>query len=168
MVMQLGLLPLGVLAGTLLPRWLGGQEPTASATAPAAPTTPPPLPDAHGALEDVLSRYDVRRISPREFSELLSRLSDSGAVTQADLTDLTSIRLELDRQQTDPDALIDLLAWSREELTTARQQQNAAQLSGTASQPNARSAAAGRWVSWMERFTRLHSGPFDGGVDTSI
>ena len=51
------------------------------------PAAAPP----NSLFRDILSRYDVHQISPREFSELVQKLLEGGEITQADAQDAVKV-----------------------------------------------------------------------------
>lgn len=58
---------------------------------------------------ETLAKYDVRSITPREFSALVNELHEHGHINSAELGDLSAIRLLLDQQGVDPDEPVDLV-----------------------------------------------------------
>lgn len=113
------------------------------------------------AFRDVLARYDVRDISPREFTEMLEELREAGGMGDAELNQLAQIRLDLDLARADPDQPLDLL--ERYEEMLAEQSEDLQKLLSRRS-PDAeqRSLAEGRversgqLVDWLRRFATLH------------
>src|SRR5688572_6791072 len=83
------------------------QSAAASSTGGAEPT---PVPLAMSAeFRSILAGYDLKNISPREFSELVQKLREAGAVSENDYQELAAMRLALDEQGLDPDGPLDLV-----------------------------------------------------------
>jgi hypothetical protein len=91
---------------------------TDAAAEPLPETPEPPSPDRArpAAWRDILSRYDMTQISPREFSELVQELHAGNHIGRDDAKDLAMIRLELDRSGLDPERPIDLLEYLSDKL----------------------------------------------------
>lgn len=116
---------------------------------------------ASDAFRDVLAKYDVRNISPRELTEMLQELREAGGIGDAELNQLAQIRLDLDVARVDPDQPLDLLERYEEKLAEQsrdlekllqRRAPDAAQLA-TAQQRVERSETL---VTWLRRFATLH------------
>lgn len=141
---------------------LGFGTPTESsdaldATARAARATANPA--AHpssSSFHEILSRYDVRDISPREFSELIQQLYDAHEISSAELTDLSKIRLQLDQSQASPDDRVDLIALLEQQLQAAEKTRD--QASNNASTDA--SAVLGplrQQLAWLQKFDLVHN-----------
>lgn len=68
------------------------------------------------ALRSLAAQYDVSRITPREFSELLQRLRQAKALSESDLQELAGIRTDLEHEGIEPDQEIDLVEFYRRRL----------------------------------------------------
>jgi hypothetical protein len=68
------------------------------------------------AFREVVSRYDLTSISPHDFSELIQRLHEAGAITPADVQELAQIRLELEQSGADQHEPLDLVRFFQEKL----------------------------------------------------
>lgn len=68
------------------------------------------------ALRSLAAQYDVSRITPREFSELLQRLRQAKALSESDLQELAGIRADLEHEGIEPDQEIDLVGFYRRRL----------------------------------------------------
>ena len=151
----------GILSGAA--SWLSPIS--ARATQPSA--TPPsaggsaekrsgPVPSANaGALRALAAQYDVSRITPREFSELIQRLREAKALGENDLQELAGIRVDLERAGVGPDEEIDLVDFYRRRL---------AQLQGTPATADSPSnlgevEQARRRLDWLVRLALLHREP---------
>ena len=102
-----------VLAGH--PDWTalggGGDVGEAAGRRPAesAPPHGPAL--KKSAAAEIISRYDVHSISPLEFSEMVQKLYEAGAISQTELQQLAAIRHDLDAEGLKPEESVDLLGF---------------------------------------------------------
>ncbi len=62
-------------------------------------------------LAEILSKYDVTDITPMEFSAMVQKLYEAGAISENELQQLSAIRHELDAGGVDPDGSLDLLEY---------------------------------------------------------
>ncbi|MGE3408392.1 MAG: hypothetical protein AB7I37_16355 [Pirellulales bacterium] len=97
-------------------------------------------------LKKIVAQYDLTRVSPREFSELLDRLKQSGALSDADFQDLAGIRLELDKADFSPDETVNLL-----ELLSGRVAALTSEAAGNINQESLSSAQ--RQLAWVRQFS---------------
>lgn len=71
-------------------------------------------------FHELLSRYDVRNISPRDFSRMVQELRDAGEIDDETFRDLTAVRVELDRAGKPADESLDLVHFLGNRLRDAR------------------------------------------------
>ncbi len=123
------------------------------------------------ALRKIVAHYDMRNISPRQFSEMAQRLFDAGAITEEQLNELAAVRLELDRGMHEPDAPLDLIEVLEDKLR--RQQKQQEQLAAGGGKK--RLPAAGqamkvtlRQLDWLRKFEIVGSGAYGSGVDALV
>lgn len=131
----------------------GGVAPSAGAS-PARPTGPATSANADD-LRGLAARYDVTRITPRKFSELVQRLRQAKALSENDLQELAGIRGDLERAGIAPDEEIDLVDFYRRRL---------AELEGEAARADASANPAEleqtrRRLDWLLRLVLLHGQP---------
>src|SRR5687767_7791453 len=95
-----------------------GQKKEQATSAAETATAEQALPSGTATAEfrQILAHYDLQNISPREFSELVQKLRESGAVSEADYQELAAMRLALDQQGMDPDAPLNLVDFFQEQL----------------------------------------------------
>ena len=124
---------------------------------------------ANGSLRDILARYDVQRISPRSFAEMLQRLRGAGQIEESEFRELSLLRLEMDRAGLDPDQEIDLIALVEKSL---REQQDelkrAERKSGvllSAADRKAALASLERQLEWLHKFAAIHQNRATGALD---
>jgi hypothetical protein len=59
--------------------------------------------------QEILKSYDVTHITPRQFSEMLQKLRESGVISEEEYLDLTQIRRDLTDAGIEADEPVDLL-----------------------------------------------------------
>lgn len=104
-------------------------------------------------LRDILAHYDMKNISPREFSELVQKLKESGAISETDYQELALVRLELDQQGIDPDGPLDLVKHLQERLQ--HEEKDLRKQEARQSTPIDRRealAATLRQIEWIQKF----------------
>ncbi len=108
------------------------------------------------AARNVLEKYDVTQITPRQLTEMIQRLFDAGAISQQELDQLAAIRLDLDLAGIDPEESIDLLRFYRDKIDETRRHSG----QGTA----VPDALLGR-LDWVEKFALVQANPEAFGLD---
>lgn len=63
------------------------------------------------ALRDILNKYDVTDITPREFSEMLQELRQADLISDAQFQQLNLMRGELEQASIDADDSVDLVSF---------------------------------------------------------
>ncbi|MBN2023215.1 MAG: hypothetical protein JW809_10540 [Pirellulales bacterium] len=119
--------------------------------------------EAADALREILGKYDVTDITPREFSEMLHELQKTGAVPEGILQELALIRVDLEQDGIDPDESLDLVAYYTDKLA-ARRKGDA--LGSILQQDEPSSSVLAERLEWMEKFALVHADP-DVGLDTT-
>ncbi len=161
--MQLGAIPLAQLGvsavnaagtlGTALVRRAAARITSSDSSSEPSRAEPP---------AEEIAGYDVHKISPREFSALIERLYDWGAISQAELEDLMRIRQQLDTDGFEPDELLDLVEYFEHELVRlgADPLTDEAGRSGDSLEAPDTEAAelARRQLNWIYRLTGMQSG----------
>lgn len=131
----------------------------------SAPTAP-----VSSSFREILARYDVRNISPREFSELVQKLFDAGEIGQADVQELSLLRLELDKSHSDADQPLDLVKFLQDKLRQQEDEINRVNRRHP-EQPVDRDAAlrlTRRQLEWMEKFASVQAGRFHDALDQVV
>ncbi len=114
------------------------------------------------ALAEILSKFDVTDISPTEFSEMIQKLYEAGAIAETELQQLTAIRHDLDTDGVEADESIDLLEYFVEKIE--KLQRRLGDLEG----PPAEHQQLGpllRRLDWIEKFALIQSAPDAAGLD---
>lgn len=102
---------------------------------------------SHAKPADILARYDLTDITPREFSLLLDELHQSGLLTDEQFRELSEIRKDLASADVLPQEKIDLLDFYRRLLEKAERL-----ASGDAQGETARQVADWRRrLDWLEK-----------------
>jgi len=134
------------------------KETTDGAVGPAseAQESRGPSSAATTALAEILARHDVTDITPAEFSSMIQKLFEAGAISESELQQLTAIRHDLDTEGVEPDESLDLLDFYARRI---RRQQR--QLEDVDGQPAAHQqlGPALRRLDWLEKFALIHEAP---------
>lgn len=131
----------------------------AAKAAAAAQSTPP---TATAAMREILSHYDMANITPNDFSKLIQQLSDKGAISQKDVQELSSIRVDLENAGVKSDDSVNLLDFYQQQL--AKVQGAAAQSPNPSSaQPNV-DLVIGR-LNWVQKFAAVRQQGNSSGLN---
>lgn len=160
------------IPGTYLSKLLGRSKPAEAAAAAAEPNMPEALLAAGGQAaqaRQILSRFDIRNITPREFSELAKQLYQAGVITSGDFQELAQLRLELDQSHVQPDQPVNLLDFVASRLRAQQQKVDELRLrwpeSTDAQAPEALLGAARRQFEWVRKFADVQSGLASPSLD---
>ena len=138
-----------------------GKPSGGGSSAGAVQTLTPNTPPASGAtsqVRDILSHYDFQQISPREFSEMVQKLQEAGAVSDGDAKELAQMRMEMDLAQASPDDPIDLVDFfSRKMKDQQNQADNMASKNPGGFDRNAYLAPTQRQLQWVQKFAAIQS-----------
>src|SRR3989304_6156831 len=66
-------------------------------------------PAASKVSAEILRKYDVTRISPEEFLQMIQKLYKAGALSEKDYQELSAARVDLENACIEPDERINLL-----------------------------------------------------------
>lgn len=128
----------------------------------SGPDNSDPTGVAGASYRQILARYDVNDISPREFSQMIHELHAAGAVNDSELQELTSIRFDLDKAEYSPDEKIDLVSLFGARLQQLRQSSDAGGKGDDTNDQSAQQRAANlattkKQVDWLQKFATLHA-----------
>ncbi len=113
-------------------------------------------------LADILSKYDVTDISPMEFTEMIQKLFEAGAISETELQQLAAVRHDLETEGVDPDESIDLLEFYVEKIEKLqRRRDDSDGLPGSHQQLGPML----RRLDWIEKFALIQSAPDAIGLD---
>lgn len=127
--------------------------PTKAVTAGAADSTPSAM------LREILAKYDVSNVTPADFSQMIQKLYQAGALSPQEYQDLGAIRTDLDATGHAPDEPVNLLEIYRDKVKRAQREADDAD-------PAARPQLApllGR-LDWLEKFSAMHAQPDSIGL----
>jgi hypothetical protein len=114
----------------------------------------------NAAVQTILAQYDLRNITPNEFSQMLQKLSAAGAVSQQDLQELSGIRNDLTAAHVEPDETVNLLDFYTNKVSAAQRQAGDAD---TTTQQQQISPLLHR-LDWLEKINALKTQPEGGGL----
>lgn len=168
--MPIGSLALGPLVQSIFGVGKAESKPAeeqkpAAGTETAAESKPPAAVSALAIAAD----YDVRRITPTEFSSLLNELRAAGHLSTEDFEQLATLRQELEQAGHSADEPLDLVEFVRERLTTQQALAEQASASAPARVQELQSGLVTlrQRVGWLERLEALHRRDLDAlGFDT--
>jgi hypothetical protein len=76
--------------------------------------------DQRSQVQQIVAEYDLHEVTPRDFSELVQRLYDAGAISDADRGNFALLRRELDAAGITPDESVDLFTLVEDRLDELR------------------------------------------------
>jgi hypothetical protein len=141
----------------------GGAEPVQSQQAETA-ATEANSPATSSAFRQILSQYDISSITPRQFSEMLQKLHQSGTISDQQYQNLSQIRTDLDSNGVEPDEEVDLLKFYSQKLSSAQNAAAAAQAK-TGSLPAAQSQSLSSMqqrLDWLQKVSTIQTDPAAG------
>ena len=119
---------------------------------------------ASSTFRQILSQYDVSSITPRQFSEMLQKLHQSGTMSDQQYQSLSQIRTDLDASGVQPDQEVDLVKFYSQKVNAAPNAAAAAQTqtgSSPAGQSQSPSAIQQR-LEWLRKVSTIQSDPTTG------
>ena len=136
-------------------------EAASARAAKAAEAGAATTPNNRAALSQILGKYDVRRITPTEFAEMIQKLQQAGAITEGEFQELAAIRLDLESAQLKPNEPVDLMEFYAQKIKDAQRQGD------NADPPSARPQLKPllRRLEWIEKFSVIQANPGAAGVD---
>jgi hypothetical protein len=154
-----------VLSGFTDTTKLGGKKPDAAETLlkvlKPSDAASQPSAASRAAMNEIMKRYDVTNITPEDFSKMITKLHDAGAISDQDFQELSTIRTELESQGIEPDQSVNLVELYGDRVRKA-EQQSADQLDVASQQ---KLAPAMRKLDWLQKFALIHSNPDAAGLD---
>jgi hypothetical protein len=163
-----------IFSGYSDPAKPGPRNEPVEASAPAAPAkgdpfavSSPAAPAASAeAVREILAQYDVTDISPRSFSEMLQKLHRAGVLRDKDFQDLSSIRLEMERDGIDPDERVNLIQLYSRKLRDAQENlEDLRDKGGSLAGTDAVVAPLRRRLEWLQKVGAVHANPGSVGLD---
>ena len=120
---------------------------------------------ATATLADILAKYDVTDITPTEFSEMIQKLYEAEAITEAELQQLTAIRHDLDMSGVDPESSLDLLEFYAESIEKAQRRFEDHE---NGPPPSEQMGPRLRRLDWIEKFALIQSSPDAVGINAFV
>jgi hypothetical protein len=136
-------------------------EAAGTRAAKAAETGSAATPSNRAALGQILGKYDVRRITPTEFAEMIQKLQKSGAITEGEFQELAAIRLDLESAQLKVNEPVNLMEFYAQKIKDAQRQSENADAPSTRQQLK----PLLRRLDWIEKFSVIQANPGAAGVD---
>ncbi|MFH1920012.1 MAG: hypothetical protein ABIP48_09025 [Planctomycetota bacterium] len=130
-------------------------------------STLPGRADATAAFREILADYDVTRISPRRFSEMIRKLHDANLLSDQQFQELSLIRGDLDLDGVDSDEslnLVDFYLDKLRDLGLSPEDLGGAGGSLSASQVSQLAPLRHR-LEWVEKLATVQSGTERDGLD---
>jgi hypothetical protein len=134
-------------------------DPAARTAVEALATGSTPAAAPGSQLRDILAQYDVTKISPQGFSDLLQRLYQSGLLADKDYQDLSMIRLDLDRDGVSPNEQVNLVETYTKKLKSLEQDSKEMEEKLGTAGVRAMDATLRRRLDWLQKFAALHASP---------
>jgi len=138
------------------PALIGDAEPAATDTSP---------------LGEILADYDLNRITPREFSQLVDRLKDADILTPREQQQLAQLRLELDTNGVSPDEPVDLIDHITRKVAELRHELGGAKTAGDDAQAAAIEATLNITLEqskWLDKLQTAQRERPLAGVNASV
>ncbi len=119
------------------------------------------------ALYEVLRKYDVTDITPTEFTEMLQKLYDTGAISESEMQQLAAVRLDMDTAGVEPDESISLLEFYAEKIE--KTQRGLADRNDDEVIPGRQELGPIlRRLDWIEKLALIQSSPDSIGLDATV
>lgn len=115
-------------------------------------------------LRDILGRYDLRQITPRQFARLLEELRQAQLLSEADWQQLTQILADLTQEGIEPDEPVDLLRFYTKKLQQLQDSLQEDDHPAFAQMGSVLMAVQKRWE-WVTRLALLRGSPELAGID---
>jgi hypothetical protein len=119
-----------------------------------------------GAFHEILSRYDVTQITPRQFSDLVQKLHEAGEINDAEFRELARMRLELEQAGYGPDDPLSLVDFFEDKLRDrtaefeSSRDRTAPQVAATLDEA-AFTSEAKRQLDWVRKFALVQAAGAD-------
>ncbi len=121
-------------------------------------------PAAQKATVEILHQYDVTRITPNSYLQMIQKLYKAGALSEKDFQELSALRGDLEKAGMDPDESVNLLEFCSDKLSQA-QRNLGTTLDEAGSQQ--RLAPDMHRLDWMQKFAMIQANPDAVGLDVA-
>lgn len=122
-------------------------------------------------LDEILGDYDLHRITPQKFSELIDRLKSADVLSPSEHQQLGQLRQSLDAAGLDADQPLDLLSFIRSKLDESRKSLATAQATDDPGQLSALEATLKLAQDQSDWLSKLDAAKRDrplGGLDAKV
>jgi hypothetical protein len=160
--MQISFVPLAQHDPLALGKRDEAGAPGAGSTPQTAPLVARPTGEHQAAVVEILTRYDVTDISPAEFSEMIQKLYEAGAIAEDDVDQLARIRLDLEAAGLEPHDSLDLLEFYVERIQKLQRRLSESEGPGDGTE---QLGPLLRRLDWIEKFALIQSAPDSIGLD---
>ncbi|MGD9126669.1 MAG: hypothetical protein PVH19_04750 [Planctomycetia bacterium] len=116
-------------------------------------------------LRDIANDYDVRSIQPQDFSDMLSRLYDSGVISDEDYQSLSMLRVELDKAGYEIDEPVDLIEFCE---TKLREINEKLEDLDTEKVPEEARKTIRNQLAWLKKMAILQEEPESTGINALV
>ncbi len=157
-----------VISGLADPTSWGKKSEPATAAITSAIQSPEPQSHANSsaskASAEILRQYNITRISPEGFSQMLQKLYKAGVFSEKDFQELSAVRTDLEHAGVEPDEPVNLLEFYSDKVDKAQNEMDAT-LDGAAKQQ--RLGPDMRRLDWLQKFAMIQANPDAVGLDVA-
>jgi hypothetical protein len=155
-----------VISGLADPTTWGKKSETAlkAGTNPVKSTESPSQasPAVQKATVEILRQYDMTRITPDAFMQMIQKLHQAGALSEKDFQELSAVRADLQKAGVEPNESINMLEFYSDKLSKAQMNM------GATLDEASRQQGLGpdmRRLDWMQKFAMIQANPDAVGLD---
>jgi hypothetical protein len=112
-------------------------------------------PTSQKAMAEIMKKYDVKNITPEQFSSMIQQLYDKGAITKQEYQELSAIRTDLEKAGIGSNESINLIEFYSKKIVNAQQDQEGESTNLSKQQ----SAILSSRLDWAEKFSAVHENP---------
>ena len=113
------------------------------------------------AMAEILKKYDVKNITPEQFSSMIQQLYDKGAITKQEYQELSAIRTDLEDAGIGANEQVNLIEFYSKKLVNAQSDQES--ISNNLAKQQ--SALLSSRLDWAQKFSAVHDNPDAVGMD---
>lgn len=119
-------------------------------------------PASRKASAEILRKYNVTRITPDQFSEMIQKLYQAGALSEKDYQELAAVRVDLEHAGIEPDETVNMLEIYSDKVSKAQKELDAT-LDDAARQQ--RLGPDLHRLDWLQKFALIQAHPDAAGLD---
>ncbi len=117
------------------------------------------------ASTEILRKYNVTCISPDDFSQMIQKLYQAGALSEKDYQELSAVRGDLEKKGVEANEPINLLEFYSDKVSKA-QKELGDTLDEAAGQQ--RLGPDMRRLDWLQKFAMIQANPDSAGLDVAV